>query len=121
MHSTSSPPRRGPPRPRTGGRRPGRSRALLAVLACLVVAGGLAGLGLAELHRSPGPVIALSPPGAGPPGTAGPGPPAAGPSGTSPPAARPAPAGRSRLGAISWPAAGVAAAAISGYGVTGGP
>jgi D-alanyl-D-alanine carboxypeptidase (penicillin-binding protein 5/6) len=108
MHSTSSPPRPGPGGIRTGDRRRRTSRALLAALACLAAFGGLTGLGVATLHGSPSRPTALSPP-------------AASPSGTSRPADGSATSGRSRLGAISWPADGVSAAAISGYGVTDGP
>jgi D-alanyl-D-alanine carboxypeptidase (penicillin-binding protein 5/6) len=43
------------------------------------------------------------------------------PSGTSTPAAGSGPASRPRLRAVSWPADGVSAAGISGYGVTDGP
>jgi D-alanyl-D-alanine carboxypeptidase (penicillin-binding protein 5/6) len=60
------------------------------------------------LHRSPVRPAALSRP-------------TAWPSGTSTPTAGSATPGQPQLGAVSWPADGVSAAGISGYGVTGGP
>ena len=47
--------------------------------------------------------------------------PGAWPHATSTPAAGPAPSSRPQLGVVSWPADGVSAADISGYGVTDGP
>jgi len=84
------------------------SRSLLAALACLAAFGGLTGLGLAKLHRS-----AFRPPALAPL--------TASPSGTSGPTAGSATASRLQLGPVSWPADGVSAAAVSGYGVTDGP
>jgi serine-type D-Ala-D-Ala carboxypeptidase (penicillin-binding protein 5/6) len=78
------------------------------VLACLAALGCLAGFAIAMLHRSPVRPAALSWP-------------AAWPSGTSTPAAGSVTASQPRLGAVSWPADGVSAAGISGYGVTDGP
>jgi D-alanyl-D-alanine carboxypeptidase (penicillin-binding protein 5/6) len=77
---------------------------LLAALACLAALGCLAGLVIARLHRTPSW-------------------PTAGPSGNPTPAAASASAtaSRPRLAAVSWPADGVSAADISGYGVTDGP
>src|ERR1700744_3252473 len=108
MHPTSSPPRRGPGGARIDDRRRRTGRTLLAALACLAASGGLTGLGVAELHRSPHQATALSSP-------------PAWPNGTSSPAAGPTHPTRPRLGASSWPAHGGSAAAISGYGVTDGP
>jgi serine-type D-Ala-D-Ala carboxypeptidase (penicillin-binding protein 5/6) len=78
------------------------------VLACLTVLGCLAGLAIAMLHRSPVRPTALSRP-------------TAWPYGTSKPTAGPATSSQPQLGAVSWPADGVSAADISGYGVTHGP
>ena len=78
------------------------------MLACLAAAGGLAGLVAAKLPRSPSRPAALPWP-------------TAWPSGTSTPAARSAPPSQPKLGAVSWPADGVSAAGIGGYGVTDGP
>jgi D-alanyl-D-alanine carboxypeptidase (penicillin-binding protein 5/6) len=72
------------------------------------VFGGLTGFGVAKLPLSPFKPTALSPLTLPSPGPSG-------------PTAASATASRPRLGAISWPADGVSAAAISGYGVTGGP
>jgi D-alanyl-D-alanine carboxypeptidase (penicillin-binding protein 5/6) len=102
MHPTRSRSPRGPDGTLTGWRRRRTSPPLLTALACLAALGCLAGLGLAKLHGSP-PW------------------PAARPSGMSAPAAGPATSGHPQLGAVSWPASGVAAADISGYGVTDGP
>jgi serine-type D-Ala-D-Ala carboxypeptidase (penicillin-binding protein 5/6) len=80
----------------------------VTALACLAALGCLAGLAIAKLHKPPFRPTALSTP-------------------TAPPSAVPAHAGgsataaRRRLGAVSWPADGVSAADISGYGVTDGP
>ena len=60
------------------------------------------------LHRSPVRPTALSQP-------------TAWPYGTSTPTARSANSSQPQLGAVSWPADGVSAAGISGYGVTDGP
>src|SRR6201996_6661328 len=84
------------------------SRSLLAALACLAAFGGLTGLGLAKLHRP-----AFRPPALAPL--------TASPSGTSGPTAGSATASRLQLGPVSWPADGVSAAAVSGYGLTEGP
>ena len=70
--------------------------ALLAALACL------AGCGMAELNKSPSGT-ATSPPGTVTPGI-----------GTAAPR-------QDRLAAVSWPADGVSAADISGFGVVAGP
>ncbi len=102
MHQTSSRLRQGPDRTRTGYRRRRTSRTLLAALACLAAAGCLAGLVIARLPGSPAS-------------------PAVWPSATSGPATGSATSGRPQLGAVSWPAAGVSAAGISGYGLTDGP
>ena len=77
-------------------------RTLLVALACLAALGGLAGLVIAKPHGSPSL-------------------PAARPTEMPTPAARPTTAGKPRLGAVSWPADGVSAAGVSGYGVTNGP
>jgi D-alanyl-D-alanine carboxypeptidase (penicillin-binding protein 5/6) len=75
---------------------------LLAALACL------AGLAVAELKTSPsGPVASL--------------PQATSPTGTVTPQAGTAAPRRERLAAVSWPADGVSAADISGFGVVAGP
>jgi serine-type D-Ala-D-Ala carboxypeptidase (penicillin-binding protein 5/6) len=109
MHPTSIRPPRGPGGTRTGYRRRRTShRALLTVLAGLAALGCLAGLVIAKLHGSPFRPATLSSP-------------TAWPSGTSTPAAGSATPGQPRLGAVSWPGAGVSAAGISGYGVTDGP
>src|ERR1700761_7276204 len=84
------------------------SRSLLAALACLAAFGGLTGLGLAKLHRP-----AFRPPALAPL--------TASPSGTSGPTAGSATASGPQLGPVSWPADGVSAAAVSGYGLTEGP
>jgi len=92
----STRPTRGPARARTGRRRHRGILALLAALACL------AGFAIAELKTSSsGP--AMSPPVKVTPqaGTAAP--------------------GQERLDAVSWPADGVSAADISGFGLVAGP
>jgi serine-type D-Ala-D-Ala carboxypeptidase (penicillin-binding protein 5/6) len=78
------------------------------VLACLAALGCLAGPVIAKLHRSPSRPAALSSP-------------TPWPSGTPTRAAGPATPSQAQLGAVSWPASGVSAAGISGYGVTDGP
>jgi serine-type D-Ala-D-Ala carboxypeptidase (penicillin-binding protein 5/6) len=96
MHPTSARSAHRPARVRTGYRRTRGILALLAALACL------AGLAMAELKTSPsGP--AMSPPE------------------TVTPAAGTAVPGQERLAAVSWPADGVSAADISGFGVVAGP
>jgi D-alanyl-D-alanine carboxypeptidase (penicillin-binding protein 5/6) len=102
MHPTSSWSPRGPDGTRTVYRRRRTSRALLTALACVAALGCLAGLAIAKLPRSASW-------------------PTAWPSGTSVPAAGTATGSQPRLGAVSWPADGVSAADISGYGVTDGP
>jgi serine-type D-Ala-D-Ala carboxypeptidase (penicillin-binding protein 5/6) len=102
MHPTSSRPLRGPDGTITGYRRRRTSRTFLTALACLAALGCLAGLVIAKLPRSPSW-------------------PTAWPAGTSTPAAGSGPGSQPQLGAVSWPADGVAAADISGYGVTDGP
>jgi hypothetical protein len=102
MHPTSSRSPRGPDGTITGYRRRSTSRTLLTALACVAALGGLAGLVVAKLPRFPSG-------------------PAAWPAGTSAPAVGSVPASRPQLGAVSWPADGVSAADISGYGVTDGP
>ena len=102
MDPTNSWSPRGPDRPRTGYRRRGTSRRLLTALACLAALGCLAGLVIAKLPRSASW-------------------PTAWPSGTSTPAAGSAAPSQPQLGAVSWPADGVSAADVSGYGVTDGP
>ncbi len=80
----------------------------MAALACLAVLGCLAGLAVTKLRKPPSRPAALSAPTARPP--------------VAPTAAAgSAAAGRPRLGPVSWPADGVSAADISGYGVTDGP
>jgi serine-type D-Ala-D-Ala carboxypeptidase (penicillin-binding protein 5/6) len=102
MHPTSSRPLRGPDGTITGYRRRRTSWTFLTALACLAALGCLAGLVIAKLPRSPSW-------------------PTAWPAGTSTPAAGSGPGSQPQLGAVSWPADGVAAADISGYGVTDGP
>jgi len=91
-----------PAQARTGYRRRRGILALLATLACL---GGFA---MAELKTSPSGTAASS----GPPMS---------PSGTVTPGAGTAAPRRERLAAVSWPADGVSAADISGFGVVAGP
>jgi D-alanyl-D-alanine carboxypeptidase (penicillin-binding protein 5/6) len=107
MHTTGRRPARGPDGTRTGYRRRRTGQTLLATLACLAALGGLAGLVIATLPRSTSRPAAPSWPTATP--------------GTSTPAARSAPPGPPKLGAVSWPADGVSAAGVGGYGVTDGP
>jgi serine-type D-Ala-D-Ala carboxypeptidase (penicillin-binding protein 5/6) len=96
MHPTNARPARGPGQARTGYRRNKGILALLAALACLA---GFAGV---ELKTSP-PGAATSPPGTVTPG-----------GGTAAPR-------QERLASVSWPADGVSAADISGFGVVAGP
>src|SRR5690348_5520298 len=108
MHPTSSRPRWGPTRTRTGYRRRRTSRTLVTAFACLAALGCLAGFVIAKLHRPPsGPTVLSSP--------------TARPSGTSARAAGSDAALRERLAAVSWPADGASAADISGVGVVYGP
>jgi len=93
---------RGPTHARTGHRRRRGILALLAALACL------AGFALAELKTSPS-------------APATPRPLLTSPSGTDTPGAGTAAPRRERLATISWPADGVSAADISGFGVVAGP
>jgi D-alanyl-D-alanine carboxypeptidase (penicillin-binding protein 5/6) len=102
MHPTSTRPTRGPARARTGYRRRG-ILALLAALACL------AGFAVVELKTFP------SGPATPPSETVTPG------AVTVTPQAGTAAPRQERLGAVSWPADGVSAADISGFGVTDGP
>jgi serine-type D-Ala-D-Ala carboxypeptidase (penicillin-binding protein 5/6) len=102
MHPTSARSARGPNQARTGYRRHRGILALLAALACL------AGLAIAELKTSPSGQVA-------------PRPQAISPSGTVTPRAGTASPRQERLAAVSWPAGGVSAADISGYGVVAGP
>src|SRR6185437_16377068 len=95
MHTTSARSARGPAQARTGYRRRGGILTLLAALACL------AGFAMAELETSAAK-------------------PATPPSGTVTPAAPAAPRPE-RLAAVSWPAQGVSAADINGFGVVAGP
>jgi D-alanyl-D-alanine carboxypeptidase (penicillin-binding protein 5/6) len=88
-----------PAQARTGHRRHRGILALLTALACL------AGLAMAELNTSPsGPVASRLQ--------------TTSPTGTVTPQAAPR---RERLAAVSWPAGGVSAADISGFGVVAGP
>jgi D-alanyl-D-alanine carboxypeptidase (penicillin-binding protein 5/6) len=108
MHPTSSRPQQRPGGTRTGHRRRRTSRTPLTALAWLTAFACLAGLVVAKLHGSLFRPTALSSP-------------TAWPSGTSTPAAGSAPPSQSPLGAVSWPADGVSAADISGFGVVAGP
>jgi serine-type D-Ala-D-Ala carboxypeptidase (penicillin-binding protein 5/6) len=108
VHPTISRPPQGPGGTQTSHRRRRTSQTFRAALACLAALGCLAGLVIARLPRSPSGPTAL-------PG------PTAWPSGTSAPAAGSAPPGQPQLGAVSWPADGVSAAGLRGYGVTDGP
>jgi len=91
-----------PAQARTGYRRRRGILALLAALACL------AGFAMAELKTSPSGTAASSGPATSPSGMVTPG------AGTAAPR-------RERLAAVSWPADGVSAADISGFGVVAGP
>jgi D-alanyl-D-alanine carboxypeptidase (penicillin-binding protein 5/6) len=104
MHPTRTRSQPGPrgTRPRYRQRR--TRRTLLTALAGLAVLGGLAGLVIAQLAR-PAAVSA----------------PTDWPSVTSTATTRPTPPGQPRLGPVSWPAAGVSAAGLSGYGLIDGP
>ena len=93
-------PARQPAPARTGHRRHRGILALLAALCCLASA-CLTYLGLAVLKTSSGPAML-------PPATVTP------QAGTATPH-------QARLGAVSWPADGVSAADISGFGVVAGP
>jgi vancomycin resistance protein VanJ len=102
MHRTSAWSPRGPGGTRTGRQRRRANRTLLTALACLAALTCLVVLVVAALPRSPGRTTAR-------------------PAGTPAPAAGNAAPGQPRLGAVSWPADGVSAAGVSGYGVTDGP
>src|SRR5258708_11323625 len=91
-----------PAQARTGYRRRRGILALLAALACL------AGFAMAELKTSPSGTAASSGPATSPSGMVTPG------AGTAAPR-------QERLTAVSWPADGVWAADISGFGVVAGP
>jgi D-alanyl-D-alanine carboxypeptidase (penicillin-binding protein 5/6) len=101
MHPIDVRPAREPAPARTGHRRRWGILALLAALCCLASA-CLTYLGLAELKTSPSRPAML------PPATVTP------EAGTATPH-------QARLGAVSWPADGVSAADISGFGVVAGP
>src|SRR5690349_17541729 len=106
MYPTSSRPPRGPDGTRTGCRPRRTNRTLLAAFACLAALGCLAGFVIAKLHRpASGPAV-LSWPTARPTGTSA--------AGSAAPL-------QDRLAALSWPAEGASAAAISGTGVIYGP
>src|SRR5437762_1704388 len=96
MHTTSARSVRGPAQARTGYRRRRGILALLAALACL------AGFAVAELEASPSE-------------------PATSSSGTVAPATGTAAPRQELLTAVAWPAQGVSAADISGFGVVAGP
>src|SRR5262245_20686804 len=106
MHRTSTRSARGPTRVRANHR---RRRGILALLAAL---GCLAGLAATALMASPSRPSrqATSHPGAVTPRTR-----------TVTPRARRAAPHRHRLAAVAWPAEGVSAADISGFGVAAGP
>jgi serine-type D-Ala-D-Ala carboxypeptidase (penicillin-binding protein 5/6) len=89
-----------------------RRRGILALLAALAC---LAGLAVAKLTTSPAGTAAPLPRAASPTATTAPR------AGTAAPWARTAGPRRKRLAAVSWPAYGVAAADISGFGVVRGP
>src|SRR5690242_5447964 len=108
MHPTSSRPPWGPDGTRTGYRPRRTNRTLLAAFACLAALGCLAGFVIAKLHRSASGPAVLSWP-------------TARPTGTSTSAAGSAAPLQDRLAALSWPAEGASAAAISGTGVIYGP
>ena len=95
-------PARGPAQARTGYR---RRRGVLTLLAALVC---LAGFAIAELKASPAEPVTPQSPAMSPTGTA------------TPPTGMAAPR-QERLAAVSWPADGVSAADISGFGVVAGP
>jgi serine-type D-Ala-D-Ala carboxypeptidase (penicillin-binding protein 5/6) len=96
MHPTNARSARGPAQARTGYRRRWGILALLTTLGCL------AGLAIAALKISPSE-------------------PATSPSGTVTPGGGTAAPRQERLAAVSWPADGVSAADISGFGVVAGP
>ena len=93
---------RGPAQAPTGHRRRKEILALLAALACL------AGFAVADLRTSPSGPVASRPQ-------------ATSPTGAFTPRAGTAAPSRERLAAVSWPADGVSAADISGFGVVAGP
>jgi serine-type D-Ala-D-Ala carboxypeptidase (penicillin-binding protein 5/6) len=104
MHPTNVRPTRRPTQVPAGNRRHGyrRHRGILALLTALAC---LAGFAIVKLTASPS-------------GSSGP---AAAPPGPVTPEARTAAPLRERLAAVSWPADGASAAAISGFGVVYGP
>jgi serine-type D-Ala-D-Ala carboxypeptidase (penicillin-binding protein 5/6) len=102
MHTTRVRSVRGPAQARTGHRRRKGILALLAALACL------AGFAVAELRTSPSGPVASRPQ-------------ATSPTGAFTPRGGTAAPSRERLAAVSWPADGVSAADISGFGVVAGP
>ncbi len=102
MQSTNTRPAHGPAPARTGRRRHRGTLALLAVLACV------AGFAIAKLTAAPAEPAQ--------PGSQTTSPARA----VTPPAGTAAPR-RERLAAVTWPADGVSAAAISGLGVLNGP
>ena len=101
MHPTDVRPAREPVQARTGHRRRREILALLAALCCLASA-GLTYLGLTELKTPPSAPTVPAPA------------PVTPKAGTTTPH-------QARLGAVSWPADGVSAADISGFGVVAGP
>jgi D-alanyl-D-alanine carboxypeptidase (penicillin-binding protein 5/6) len=98
MHPTNARSARGPAQARTGYRRRWGILALLAALACL------AGFVVAELKTSPDPAEPATSP----------------PARVTPEAGTTAPR-QERLATVSWPAQGVSAADISGFGMVVGP
>jgi D-alanyl-D-alanine carboxypeptidase (penicillin-binding protein 5/6) len=114
MYSTNSRAERDRGGTRSGGWRGRGIRTLLTALACLAGFGCLAGFVITVAHRAPLRPAARALPTALSLPTAR-------PSAASAPVAGSATASGPRLGAVSWPADGVSAASVSGYGVTDGP